>query len=136
MDRGRKRCQTAIREIYIKLRRKHLLGKWRNISQIYTQNDVLISEQLSTAKALNWVNRVRERGATVVGGGGETPRSPPVSPPLLAAPVEVPKLYSQMGRFEAKINGRFARVGVSMMPPVSLNQIPLLILILTKQIIS
>ncbi|VDL94458.1 unnamed protein product [Schistocephalus solidus] len=111
----RRRFQTVIREIYLKLRRQHLLGKWTNIARVYTDNDALISQQLVSAKAFNWVNKVNQRNQRGVAG---SPDKMAISPPLLAAPVEIPQLYSQMGRFEAKINGRFARVGVSMMPPV------------------
>nr|VZI24227.1 unnamed protein product [Spirometra erinaceieuropaei] len=111
----RRRFQTVIREIYLKLRRQHLLGKWTSIARIYTDNNALISQQLVSAKAFNWVNKVNQSNQRGLAG---SPDKMAISPPLLAAPVEIPQLYSQMGRFEAKINGRFARVGVSMMPPI------------------
>lgn len=74
---------------------------------IYRKNYVLINEQLKEAASCNWKN---------IHGSGEEIASG--VQPLLAAPVEIPQLYSQMGRFEAKINGQIARVGVSIIPPV------------------
>ncbi len=44
-----------------------------------------------------------------------------ITPPVAAAPIEIPQLYSQMGRFDTKINGKPARVGITMIPPVSFS---------------
>lgn len=73
---------------------------------LYRRNDALIDKQLKEAANRNWKN-------LSVSGSGVSSNAL-----LLAAPVEIPQLYSQLGRFEAKINGYVARVGVSIIPPV------------------
>lgn len=116
-DSRKRQTHNAIKEIYLRLRRRHLLAKWDKVRHIYRANDQLITSQLIVAKQLNWQAKARADGDDVgdheLGGTLNG-----ITPPVLAAPIEIPQLYCQMGRFEAKINGRVARVGISMIPPV------------------
>ncbi|VDK38099.1 unnamed protein product [Taenia asiatica] len=105
-DSRKRILQNAIRDIYQFIRKRHLLAKWNRVGVLYRRNDALIDKQLKEAANRNWKN-------LSVSGGGVSSNAP-----LLAAPVEIPQLYSQLGRFEAKINGYVARVGVSIIPPV------------------
>ncbi|KAL5107609.1 Histone-lysine N-methyltransferase E z [Taenia crassiceps] len=105
-DSRKRILQNAIRDIYQFIRKRHLLAKWNRVGVLYRRNDALIDKQLKEAANRNWKN-------LSVSGSGISSNAL-----LLAAPVEIPQLYSQLGRFEAKINGYVARVGVSIIPPV------------------
>ncbi|VDM18742.1 unnamed protein product, partial [Hydatigera taeniaeformis] len=105
-DNRKRILQNAIRDIYQFIRKRHLLAKWNRVGVLYRRNDALIDKQLKEAANRNWKNL-----SVSINGVSSNAL-------LLAAPVEIPQLYSQLGRFEAKINGYVARVGVSIIPPV------------------
>uniref|UniRef100_A0A068WKU5 [histone H3]-lysine(27) N-trimethyltransferase n=1 Tax=Echinococcus granulosus TaxID=6210 RepID=A0A068WKU5_ECHGR len=105
-DSRKRNLQNAIRDIYQFIRKRRLLARWNRVGFLYRRNDALIDKQLKEAANCNWKN-------LSVSGSGVSSNTL-----LLAAPVEIPQLYSQLGRFEAKINGYIARVGVSIIPPV------------------
>ncbi|KAL5960822.1 Histone-lysine N-methyltransferase E z [Taenia solium] len=110
-DSRKRILQNAIRDIYQFIRKRHLLAKWNRVGVLYRRNDALIDKQLKEAANRNWKN-------LSVSGSGVSSNAL-----LLAAPVEIPQLYSQLGRFEAKINGYVARVGVSIIPPLAQTSI-------------
>ncbi|VEL12698.1 unnamed protein product [Protopolystoma xenopodis] len=130
----KRRLQTRIREIYSRIKREHRAKNWSQLQRLLSTNKELLSYQLAYAKAAN-MNACSGRLLapptfsmdidSVSDAKMSTPASPfqsydaQVSPPLLAEPVEIPQLYSQMGKFEARIAGKLARVGLTILPQVS-----------------
>lgn len=126
----RRRLQTLIRETYQCVRRAHLVSRWSHVVELMRANRILLQDQLRTARAANLSASsvlATEEGFSI---GDETilPASIMTSTSqhqnshqqvTLAEPVEIPQLYNQFGRFEARIAGKLFRVGLNMIPQVS-----------------
>ncbi|VDP70526.1 unnamed protein product [Schistosoma mattheei] len=107
----RRRLQTMIREVYNRIRCANLASKWNHVFELMSKNRRLLSEQLNSAHAAN----LAARSITC---DEMWPNSNSADPPLLAEPVEIPNVYSQFGKFEARIGGVSYRVAITMMPQV------------------
>uniref|UniRef100_A0A094ZVS5 [histone H3]-lysine(27) N-trimethyltransferase n=1 Tax=Schistosoma haematobium TaxID=6185 RepID=A0A094ZVS5_SCHHA len=107
----RRRLQTMIREVYNRIRCANLTSKWNHVFELMSKNRRLLSEQLNSAHAAN----LAARSITC---DEMWPNSNSADPPLLAEPVEIPNVYSQFGKFEARIGGVSYRVAITMMPQV------------------
>ncbi|CAH8666296.1 unnamed protein product [Schistosoma guineensis] len=107
----RRRLQTMIREVYNRIRCANLTSKWNHVFELMSKNRRLLSEQLNSAHAAN----LAARSITC---DEMWPNSTSADPPLLAEPVEIPNVYSQFGKFEARIGGVSYRVAITMMPQV------------------
>ncbi|TNN10082.1 Histone-lysine N-methyltransferase E(z) isoform 2 [Schistosoma japonicum] len=107
----RRRLQTIIREVYNRIRSANLTSKWNHVFELMSKNRRLLNEQLNSSHAANLVARS-------ITCDEMWPSFSSTDPPLLAEPVEIPNIYSQFGKFEAKISGKSYRVAITMMPPV------------------
>ncbi|CAL8077462.1 unnamed protein product [Calicophoron daubneyi] len=113
----RRRLQTMIREIYNSIRRTHLVSKWGQIRTLMESNRRLLTDQVNIAKAANLAASSVLSDDTGFGDGWQTTSSAgPLLP--LAEPVEIPHLYNQFGKFEARIGGKLFQVGVNMIPQI------------------
>ncbi|TPP67401.1 Enhancer of zeste [Fasciola gigantica] len=127
----RRRLQTLIRETYQSVRRAHLVSHWSHVVDLMHANRLLLQDQLRIAKAANLSNSsVLATEDFFLVGDDSGPSAPNItysSPQkqqhhhqqvTLAEPVEIPQLYNQFGRFEARIAGKLFRVGLNMIPQI------------------
>ncbi len=103
-ESSKRKLQNAIRKIYLVLRRRRLLTNWHKVVRLYRSNEQKVEEQLDASQSTR-----PESEENAVGY---------CSAIAAPAPVEIPQLYSQMGRFDTKINGKDAHIGAMMIPPV------------------
>ncbi|CAH8599966.1 unnamed protein product [Schistosoma turkestanicum] len=108
----RRRLQTMIREIYNRIRCANLTSKWNHVFELMSKNRRLLNDQLNSAHAANLAARSITCDEMLCLNRNST------DPPLLAEPVEIPNIYSQFGKFEARIGGKSYRVAITMMPQV------------------
>lgn len=106
----RRRLQTMVRQVYNEVRRVNLSSKWTHVCDLMVKNRRLLSEQLETVRITNLAN------SSLI--SDEYMDQDDCS--CLAEPVEIPNLYSQFGRFEARIGPNLCRIPLTMMPQVSL----------------
>ncbi|GAA55462.1 enhancer of zeste, partial [Clonorchis sinensis] len=112
----RRRLQTTIREIYNGIRRNVLVSKWSQVRTLMTYNRRLLTEQLAVVKAANLA--ASSLASDSFFDSLDQVNGDPSYPYLLAEPVEIPQIYNQFGRFEAKIGNKTYRVGLIMIPQV------------------
>ncbi|VDP86232.1 unnamed protein product [Echinostoma caproni] len=120
----RRRLQTVIREIYQGVRRAHLVARWSQVIDLMQSNRHLLRDQLRTAKAANLSasSVLASDDLLSLSNDPAMLSSPPPTAAqhqaILAEPVEIPQLYNQFGRFEARIGGKLYRVGLNMIPQI------------------
>ncbi|CAH8646922.1 unnamed protein product [Heterobilharzia americana] len=108
----RRRLQTMIREVYNRVRCANSASKWNNVCELMSKNRKLLAEQLNSARAANFAAR------SLLYNEPWSNTTNSTDPPILAEPVEIPNVYSQFGRFEARIDGKSYSVAVTMMPEI------------------
>ncbi|KAF7232198.1 hypothetical protein EG68_09439 [Paragonimus skrjabini miyazakii] len=115
----RRRLQTLIREIYQEIRRNQLISKWSQVCDLMATNRRLLSDQMVVVKAANLASSSLASDLSYGHWNDlDSVQSRTVCPCPLAEPVEVPQVYNQFGRFEARIAGKTYCVGLNMIPQI------------------